>query len=381
MDGAEIRDDDPGGGEMSAAKIKSPLAGTRKRYETVTISYQTTQRTNGQGSETRRSIAARAPERPVNPFTKIPASRRTIAENLLGRINWVDEVTGYVACPGAKQHSSADGKRDCRVKLDGAPTIKCMHSSCLSVIEATNHQLRSAIGKAECTENPTVGPWRPTPEKIQEERQREQFRRLRLRTERSLPQIINSFACDVSDFWDRSPHRLVAEADGDWRLLMQLFNPEDVVWVGNPKDSGPGFASHFRPASEWLRTSTPPGAHICPSVFKPGAFSRSTDNIIAHKFLVIESDTLEKKDFCALVRWLEQILWLRALVDTGNRSIHSWWQMPPLAPLRELREVLPAIGCDKALFSPAHTCRLPGAVRKETGKMQYLHYLDLGAGR
>jgi hypothetical protein len=75
--------------------------------------------------------------------------RRAIASELLGEIGWTDDTRGFCACPGRAQHTNPDGPRDCRVHLDGAPSLHCLHNSCRAAVDAANHELRSRIGLAE----------------------------------------------------------------------------------------------------------------------------------------------------------------------------------------------------------------------------------------
>lgn len=77
------------------------------------------------------------------------ASRAEIAARLLGPIQWQNHTTGLCRCPGAHLHTTANGERDCTVKLDGSPTVFCFHDSCRGVIAGINHELRSQIAKAE----------------------------------------------------------------------------------------------------------------------------------------------------------------------------------------------------------------------------------------
>lgn len=75
------------------------------------------------------------------------ASRAEIATRLLGPIEWADPTTGFCKCPGEHLHTSPNGPKDCMVMLDGAPTLKCFHSSCTGIVDGVNHELRSRIGK------------------------------------------------------------------------------------------------------------------------------------------------------------------------------------------------------------------------------------------
>jgi P4 family phage/plasmid primase-like protien len=76
-------------------------------------------------------------------------TRQSIAADLIGAIDWNSETEGFCACPGIHLHTSGDGKRDCKISLDGSPTIFCFHSSCAGVVVGVNRELRSRIGKAE----------------------------------------------------------------------------------------------------------------------------------------------------------------------------------------------------------------------------------------
>ncbi|MBM3729088.1 MAG: hypothetical protein FJW40_27145, partial [Acidobacteria bacterium] len=96
------------------------------------------------------------PTKPAVPVTTTHAAaaakpdlRRTIAGELLGNIQWTDDTHGFCACPGRSLHTNPDGPRDCRLHLDGAPTLHCLHNSCRARVDAANRELRSRIGMAE----------------------------------------------------------------------------------------------------------------------------------------------------------------------------------------------------------------------------------------
>ena len=48
---------------------------------------------------------------------------RQIAAALVGKIDWQNEVSGFCRCPGESLHTTKTSKKDCRVSVDGAPTI------------------------------------------------------------------------------------------------------------------------------------------------------------------------------------------------------------------------------------------------------------------
>jgi hypothetical protein len=97
------------------------------------------------------------PERPTrlssNGLVDLNARQR-IAVDLLGQIDWQSETEGFCACPGKDPHTAGNGAKDCKVYLDGPPSLHCVHNSCRMVVDALEHALRSQIGKAE---------WKPSP--------------------------------------------------------------------------------------------------------------------------------------------------------------------------------------------------------------------------
>ena len=77
-------------------------------------------------------------------------SRRAVATNIVGSIEST-EAGDFCKCPGEHLHTNGSAPKDCRVTLDGVPTIFCLHKSCITAVETANEELRSQIGKAEWT--------------------------------------------------------------------------------------------------------------------------------------------------------------------------------------------------------------------------------------
>src|ERR1044071_2671937 len=94
----------------------------------------------GERVATKSAVSASGPEMEV---------RRSIAVMVVGAVAWDSETSGLCACPGKNLHTGPDGERDCRVCLDGPPTIFCFHDSCRSIITEKNYDLRSRIGMVE----------------------------------------------------------------------------------------------------------------------------------------------------------------------------------------------------------------------------------------
>jgi len=67
---------------------------------------------------------------------------RAIAQRIVGTVDWQSEVSGLCRCPGEAMHTQRNGKKDCRVSVDGAPTIFRFHASCIGAVNEANRRLR-----------------------------------------------------------------------------------------------------------------------------------------------------------------------------------------------------------------------------------------------
>ena len=83
--------------------------------------------------------------------------RQTIAERILGKIQWENDTEGFPICPGQHLHTAGNGERDCKIFLDGAPTIKCFHESCHGILKGVNRELRARVGQTEGTSRTRAG--------------------------------------------------------------------------------------------------------------------------------------------------------------------------------------------------------------------------------
>ena len=80
---------------------------------------------------------------------------------------------------------------------------------------------------------------------------------------------------------------------------------------------------------------------------------------------------------------------LVTLIDSGNKSLHAWIRVPDVHSLDEWKikieqkffeQCLKPLGIDTACKKPSHMSRLPGCIRKETGRWHRLLYLNPEAG-
>jgi hypothetical protein len=158
-------------------------------------------------------------------------------------------------------------------------------------------------------------------------------------------------------------------------FLSTMFDEDEVIWSGDKYDSGkPKHAFHFLTVSQWISARGYPFLSHC--TFKPGVFSRSNENVMKRKYLVMESDRLSHDETLAVFNWLHHAknLPLRAVVFSGRRSIHGWFDRPTNDD-RELAAFVEGLKCDPATLRASQPVRLAGVRRRETGRIQELLYL------
>ena len=323
---------------------------------------------------------------------------RQIAASIVGAVDWQTEVSGFCRCPGEVLHTHHNGKKDCRVSVDGAPTIYCFHSSCAPVVAEVNRTLRRSIG---------LSPWEITlpggrvlrngdvlqssgevlAREFVQARARAEGRdtgeqtvleTVRVLAERFAPQMFERFYWPVTKIVADSPLQVSErDAEDQFRTWLRLWPAHCHVWIGDVFSSGkPEHKTHFRPVADWYQIGPVLGNFTCGSSFKPGSFQRSNANCNGTRFLVIESDTLAKDEVGAVFAYLQRRLHykLHCIIDSAGKSLHAWFDAPR-DKVREarLKAGLVAFGCDPKVFTYSQPVRVPGAWRD--GKLQRLVWL------
>ena len=306
--------------------------------------------------------------------TQARVQPKDIAQELLGTITWETDTKGFCQCPGEHTHSTDSGPRDCVVYLDGVPTIFCQHQSCIEQVRHANRALREAIegggldgGDALLTDR----------EKKQRLRAAQRTNQIEQRARTALPKILADHRWTYNDIVKDTKTPIDENPAIHWRHIVELFREDDRIWIGYTHDSGRAeHTRNFRPARSWLAGNGIMGPLTCPSTFRDGSFSRSNENVLDRRFLVVESDVLTKDQVGAVFKWLrdEVGMTLRAIVDTGGKSLHGWFDYPKAAILEELKLILPQLGCDPGMFRQSQPCRMPGVLRGEN--YQKLIYFD-----
>jgi hypothetical protein len=194
--------------------------------------------------------------------------------------------------------------------------------------------------------------------------------------------------------------------DDTIRVLEQLFEPTDRLFIGNQMHSG---SQAVRTVAQWIKFIPELRAdelnntlhlrehgypHIIPNPMtgekgttKNGKDSyRSDDTVAKRMHIVIEFDALPKAQQIAFCKGMR--LPVAAMIDSGGKSIHVWprvecdseEQWTEWIEQKLYRDILEDFGVDSACKNDARLSRLPGVYRFKNGKDNIQHLLELNPG-
>lgn len=314
-------------------------------------------------------------------------SIQEIVQKYLPDVEWMDGLKGRVSCPGKHKHTSRSHRNDCWVFINGVPTVTCLHASCKNEVAVVNDKIRTVWSLYQP----------PVDEEVLAAAKEKAAKRhaLEEKARASLPEILKRYRWDVTNIEGEGKYCGRISGRSTEVFLESMFKSDDVIWLGEPEDSGQKeHRFNFLPRSDWnmlhMLYNGPAAHYTCASTFKPGTYSRANVNVESTPYLIVEGDKvlgkdpetndekLENKNACgAIFNWLRNGLGLRlrAVVDSGNRSLHGWYDFPSASQFEELKIVLPAMGCDRAMFKPTQPARLPG-VRRDNGNEQRLLWIN-----
>ena len=177
-------------------------------------------------------------------------------------------------------------------------------------------------------------------------------------------------------------------------FIRGLFKPDDTLWMSKSlTDTGlPWHAKCFRKCSEWIKDPKLP-PRIAAGTFREGSCSRSLSCLKSSPYIVIEGDELIghkpttqeecelNKEYCAALIGYARCclgLVLRAVIDTGNKSLHGWFDRPSEAALEPLMSMADGLRIDKAVLEncQAMPLRMPNCPHTETWKIAQLTYFN-----
>jgi hypothetical protein len=288
-------------------------------------------------------------------------------ELLQTEIEWYEEDRGRLACPGKELHTKKTGEKDTILYLDGAPTLWCFHESCADIVEDANSMLRNELAD-------------PMNREERKKRKNERFDRYEISHNcqlllANLDWLLEKYAWEFSSY---SP-------TDSWNLFFRtLWNPDDLLWVGNIWDTGPlKGPGHFKTARDWLLS--PPNRYTnhftTSSTFKPVVLDRSNRNVETTPYVVVEFDSLSpdkernRRLGGAMLNYLRADgLEVVAVVDSGNKSYHGWVRNNEKMT-DSVKFTLCKLGADTKTMRAAQPVRVPGA-RRENGNIQSLLWIE-----
>lgn len=198
------------------------------------------------------------------------------------------------------------------------------------------------------------------------------------------------------DLWDASPIRLMEEPTADPGLFLQtMFQPDDLLFIGGRNQAG-AIGDTIRTAAAWgesFQNGEPvPPQILCnplsaqPAATKDGKTTlRGDASVGAFRHCIVEFDNISMED--QLNFWAAIPLPVKALIDSGNKSIHAWvdvsgWRVTDPASWQKIirrrlydRSLTP-MGADPACANPARLARMPGRHRTTTGRWQRIIWLS-----
>ena len=196
-----------------------------------------------------------------------------------------------------------------------------------------------------------------------------------------------------ADLWHSSPIRCDPPEAIPHDFIISLFKADDILWLGREYDTGsPHHAAQFKTCREWLKIDTLP-PRIAAGTFHPRSISRSKSSVNASPYILLESDDLigskpntpeerqrNKALSNALIGYAQDKLGLelRAVIDTGNRSLHAWCDRPPDTAMKALRKMAAGLRIDDAVLDSCQflPLRMPHCIHEKTQTPARLLYLN-----
>ena len=271
----------------------------------------------------------------------------------------------YIACPYQEKHTKPTRGRDCQLFFNDGPNLFCFHESCKEDLRELCNIVRFEVtgsARGDCAFQVFLG---PSPDN-----------ELAAQIRETREELIEKFRGKLSPAPVNVP---------SVELLSRCFRPNDVLWIGQEHHSGESCANHFRTVKEWLKRPPPPNWDFTTgATFWPGSCNRKSEAVAQRRYLVLESDRLDGAgrpvwdEQWAMIAWAraELGLKLRAVVFSGNKSLHAWFAWPGESWLREHKPALEAMGFDGKTMGKSQPVRLGGAIHLKTRKPQQILWLQ-----
>jgi hypothetical protein len=325
----------------------------------------------------------------IHTGQRIPACKKTLEDVIeevcgpLSKTNRRADVLGFIKCPGEALHNHATTQRDAAIVMPpkSLPVIKCFHDSCRGKVSALSEELRMAIEDAalsgeiefswEEADQATLEVWGAGKNAEKGAKAKKE-------------QVV-AIPWSVEDIQKASPTPVPGTPEGQGKMLLTLFDDDDIIWMGDPWHSGKKrHMQHFQTARSYRESGQMSWkSYTTGATYMPGSYSRGNESVLRRKFLIAESDNLDRGQAGAVLRAVSSMGYkLRAVVDSGRRSLHGWFDLDGLDAecVAMLEGILRGFGMDAKTMRASQPVRMAGVPRTlEDGRVvcQSLLYADL----
>jgi hypothetical protein len=249
-----------------------------------------------------------------------------------------------------------------------------------------DREITDAVNKALADHNSGTFTPRPRPEPIMKDG--------KAARERIINQAVIS---NEVDLWESSPIRLWDNPENDPELFLStMFEAEDLLYIGERYEAGV-MGQNIRPMCDWI-TAHHRGAKLGPFIIvnplsgfpaekKAGGLSLRCDAcVVKFTHTLGEFDEIGKEEQIRF--WTAVKLPIKALIDSGGKSVHAWIDIKKLTKVdnadewnREIRHRfyehgLEPLGVDSSCKNETRLSRMPGYLRKEKQAWQRLLWLS-----
>lgn len=252
-------------------------------------------------------------------------SRKSIAEEILGEIDWKSEHEGFCVCPGSAYHTTANGQKDCRVKLDGAPTLFCFHDHCTPLVEEKNFALRSAIGQIESGKKGVRHRYKGTTETV-------------TNPSPAAPKKVEPPAAKPRRYTEGSFPIPEPIPNGTAELLRMAFQEGEGIRICRARSNEDGHevpedAGVVLTREEWLRKLAENGGnpnrfmrngrngiYVSVNPMKLGGFRDS--DVTAYRHCLLEFDEISQQEQWNIIT--QSNIPATVVIYSGGKSLHAW---------------------------------------------------------
>lgn len=157
-------------------------------------------------------------------------------------------------------------------------------------------------------------------------------------------------------------------------ILEEFYDDDDLLHISRDV-----FQDTIKSRKDWVEEGLDKMQYFCPCLFKERDKGRVADNVESRRFLVFETDQMPKQwdSQAGLIERLAQELPLKMVVESGNKSLHSFFKcIPNKERIKKFHDLVITLGGDQSVLRASQMVRLPWGQNSKTGKTQTVLYFD-----